>query len=57
MPRHSEFQPVQSVARRSAPGCPANKPLPFREQRRIAGTLTVRTAPLHQTETSEGDRT
>lgn len=57
MPRHSEFQPVQSVARRSPPGRPANKPSPFREQRRIAGTLTLRRAPLHQPETNEGDRT
>lgn len=57
MPRHSEFQPVQSAARRSPPGRPATKPSPFREQRRIVGTLTLRTMPLRQPESSEGDRT
>ncbi len=58
MPRHAEFQSGSAAGRRNQPGRRPADPKPvFRELRRIAGTLTLRTAPLRQPEPPEGERT
>lgn len=56
MPKHSAFEAGRSVTRRSPPGRPGDQTSPFRQPRRIEGTLTLTKAPLRQPEPNEGDR-
>lgn len=56
MPIPSEFRSKRTATRMPPPGRPPAGPTPpFREQCRIAGTLTLRRAPLRQAKTIEGD--